>query len=403
MTRPQFQLHTMTTDEDIKQESIRAINELLWCEESLEKVHVSIGEEKPHTMSIQNGTIINDGPASSVVMLPLDGRSCLTFTLASIKSPEELVERNSRRVTLKWAGSEFSITTQSQLCITKKDHTVSFSFQQGIVTFQGTCRVLDDMNMARDFDVVNMLDVLGRGAMRYQGHRFQSIGTICPNLKFTLKSVSIKFTCGVKTVYNLLTNKDCTKFKMLREMEGILQNITFKFNGEILCEKRLEGKNYQDFLKGNGETEDATDKKRFWRMVLEEEMSLELNHLDKFAVYIAPLHYFEVRGTTAQLRDEEGRTTFRVGEVIVHGKIYSDNRASLADVKVKDHKDDDNEDDEEETMNLAELMHNKEDFEEKLMKATLPGEFPGFPKNFKLRVKSILIPTEIVEKRLDGI
>ncbi|GFH55797.1 predicted protein [Chaetoceros tenuissimus] len=141
--------------------------------------------------------------------------------------------------------------------------------------------------------------------------------------------------------------------------------------------------NYLKFLEGNDLDNHDTDRQeKLWMIDLKKDsLSLEMNHLDKFTVSIAPLHHFEVRGTTV-VHDEEGKTTFRVGEVIVVGKIYFDDRASSKDLYTDIGED---EDIEKEIWSVPEI---------------LKGNYPGFPKNFKLRVERIFIPTEIIKDHL---
>lgn len=112
----------------------------------------------------------------------------------------------------------------------------------------------------------------------------------------------------------------------------------------------------------------------------EEDLSFEMNGLDKFSLSIGPNCHFEASGTPNDIAmvEESGIMFFKVGDgdVIVFGKIDCS------------------------PQRLREVM-NEEDFDQKLVKATLPGVSADFPDWFKITVTQIFIRSEIVNRFID--
>ena len=188
-----------------------------------------------------------------------------------------------------------------------------------------------------------------------------------------------------KLVDDLRVNKHLRcELKSLCYMKSMLHNAILKYDSEILCEINLnEGMLYPDFLRKIGRADSITNgsEKNLWIIpMIEEDLSFEMNWLDKFSLSIGPNCHFEASGTPNDIAmvEESGIMFFKVGDgdVIVFGKIDCSPQC------------------------LREVM-NEEDFDQKLVKATLPGVSADFPDWFKMEVTEIRLPVQIIKIFLD--
>lgn len=330
------------------------------------------------------------------------------------------------------------------------DSTASFYFCRDRVTFQGTLHSIGPKDMARGMEgLANQISAytMGMGYMNQlvaiiggkipEYHQLNYFFYDSPEMYFKLESISIQFTPEVSRAYDLarkievlteanvlevnsidsldLTRSDVLRgqvavslvfgklvdglstnkqlrceLKSLRYMKSMLQNAILKCDGDILCEINLnKGMMYSDYLRETaqaGHISDATD--HLWRISLgDENISLEINWLDKFAVTIGATRHFEASGTffdSAQVF-EQGAIQFMVGDVRVCGYMDFSLQSLNNSEDIDNH--------------VREVMN--EDFQQKLSKATLPGVSADFPEWFKMTITHIAVPIEIIKMFLD--
>ncbi|GFH61938.1 predicted protein [Chaetoceros tenuissimus] len=416
------------------------INNLKTCQEMLEKVDICIGK-KCRTYSIVDGKISHD--ESHVLKFTIDHIENDLFkipeligTTREVPFVAALFYAGSMSVIDNDSGKEFSLYLKAT-----EDDCAVFSFCQERVTFQGTLHNIGPQDMARGIEgLTNQIRKAIKRMSERWNHRFSAANTEVevpefhmndyfhdsPDLMFVFESFSIQFTPEVSRAYGLarkikeanipkvnsidstdLTASDALRsqvamslvhgklvdglrvnkqlrceLKSLCYMKSLLQSSILKYDGEILCEINLnEGMMYPDFLREIGRAHSITDgpKKDLWMIPLREELSLEMNSLDKFTVTIGPNRHFEASGNFVdRARDENEDVVFKIGRGAVN---------VFGEINCSPHR-------------LRQVL-NEEDFAQKLSKATLPGVSADFPELFKITFNHICIQSHIIKRFLD--